>query len=973
MGWLLFALLVLLLYVIFKPKNNSGSSTSIIDQQLVDRNREWAEYIAGYRATARNKSEKALVDRMLADMASKGLPVPPDVATDHAFAKQTGNDQPINVAAAETYFAENQSVTVDEDAPKIRQQPNQPPVNVQLDNASLLLYFGAFLFVASVGLFVAFSGVNGGLRTFAVLLVSLVMYAGGIGLHNNKPKLKQAGLAFVGIGMASAPFVGLAAYTYLFAQSNGTAVWFATSVLCLAMYAHALIVLRKPLLSYMLIFTFLSLFESGISIADAPVYAFGWGMAFVGILLSVLARWRGFWPEMQESTRVSAQVFLPIALAASTVMAAQEGIGQLGVSLLLAAAFYGLQTLSSKSTEQELNAVVAQVTTLFGAGTSAYALTNSWIVVSWVLVIFSLVQAAMILLYSKDTNLWHNFGSVLMATRLVGLFLAWQSPVALLAVAVSLPLMSGVVWLAQRRADAYVVSMLSVLLLPVIIGQGVMVNAPLGATSQALWVLGALLVQLAAFFWYRTKVDDTWKEVARYTYVISIAIAIICGLFAGPLVTLIICLAAALSVIVMAEYDHLPDWPVLAGALLIVPIFSAIGDEKLVLLTMVVALAGNIGLALHYRTDLNRWLSTGLWLVLPLGLGTGALGSEWNELTYSWAYFAVVLVLVFSRAIARGVLLVSSKASLASYARSASMSYVVGYIGAAVVALGVSLSGEDSQMYTTVMLVLLAVITWLLSAVIEKRADILAFIPFLLQGALLSGLRPELGTDGMITYLLASTALAAASYFVFVNTKDARTEFVQGGALLTAAITPVSVLFVQDSLWPMPLGLLVASGLLYYRIRQTNQANREFAVAGAVAAIMWFMYIAGVESIQAYTHVIAAMLAGYAYWRHKRGENEQSDSYLMAMLATATVPLVLQALVSTSGGIYGWWLLLEQIGFMLLGMSIRKKIVTRWGLYVSLAAVLYQLRGLGWAALAVLAIFIIGLAVYRLQKIDNKD
>lgn len=58
---------------------------------------------------------------------------------------------------------------------------------------------------------------------------------------------------------------------------------------------------------------------------------------------------------------------------------------------------------------------------------------------------------------------------------------------------------------------------------------------------------------------------------------------------------------------------------------------------------------------------------------------------------------------------------------------------------------------------------------------------------------------------------------------------------------------------------------------------------------------------------------------------------------------------------------------------MLLGMTIRDSFVTRWGLYAAVAAVLFQLRGLGWAALAFLAIFIIGLALYRLQKADASD
>lgn len=132
------------------------------------------------------------------------------------------------------------------------------------------------------------------------------------------------------------------------------------------------------------------------------------------------------------------------------------------------------------------------------------------------------------------------------------------------------------------------------------------------------------------------------------------------------------------------------------------------------------------------------------------------------------------------------------------------------------------------------------------------------------------------------------------------------------------------------------------------------------------------MYFLGVKNAQAYTHTLVILFAAYAYWRNKRGEIKESDNYLMVMLATATIPLGLQALNDASGGLYGWWLIIEQIVFMLLGMGISKRFVTMWGLYVAVGAVLYQLRGLGWAALTVLAIFIIGLAMYKIQKYTDK-
>jgi hypothetical protein len=97
-----------------------------------------------------------------------------------------------------------------------------------------------------------------------------------------------------------------------------------------------------------------------------------------------------------------------------------------------------------------------------------------------------------------------------------------------------------------------------------------------------------------------------------------------------------------------------------------------------------------------------------------------------------------------------------------------------------------------------------------------------------------------------------------------------------------------------------------------------------------------------------------------------------SNQYLQAMLVTATIPLGLQVIAGNAGGLYGWWFLGEQIAIMLVGMVLRNRFVTRWGLYVAVGSVLFQLRALAWLSLTLLALFLIALAVYQLQKSDDK-
>jgi formate hydrogenlyase subunit 3/multisubunit Na+/H+ antiporter MnhD subunit len=92
---------------------------------------------------------------------------------------------------------------------------------------------------------------------------------------------------------------------------------------------------------------------------------------------------------------------------------------------------------------------------------------------------------------------------------------------------------------------------------------------------------------------------------------------------------------------------------------------------------------------------------------------------------------------------------------------------------------------------------------------------------------------------------------------------------------------------------------------------------------------------------------------------------------VIALFLVATVPMVLQALSGTSGGTYGLILIVQQIGFMVIGIAINQRFLLRAGLWVALGSVLYQLKGLGWAFLAIVAIILIGIAMYRLQRHDD--
>lgn len=952
--------------------------------ELSRRNQEWVDFIAGYGRVAQNAKEKALVVRMLDDIAQQGLGEPsvpletaakPWVMSEHA-AELASQGTAVATGTAATTAVANTAVQAGEVYEKGPDLVADHAKDIQLDNASLLLYFGAFLFVAAAGLFVAFGGADGVVRTFVTVLVTAVMYGSGIWLYRTKPRLKQAGQAFAGIGVVLAPLVGVAVYNYLFDQQYGMAVWMATSLLCLALYTHALFVFRSALVSYLLILTFVSLFESGVGVADMPIYYYGWGLAAAGLCLQLLHRFKRGFPELQDASSQGAAVLLPVAVAVSLLMVPSRGASQLGVSLLLAALYYGLDALRTRDNEQQLDAVVSQVTAMLGVAALTYGATESRFALGVSLVVVSLVQLLVAIFSKLEGKLWFNFGSVLLAMAVATVFVGIGYPTLLLMSTVYVVLVGAFFWARQRREDSYGLAALALMAALYIAGQ--VTYGPLDITEQTLLGFGGLLVLLGAYLSQKQRAASqvAWRQVALATYAIAAASVLVCSVFGLPLLSLVAALAVALTFLVLARYDGELAWVDAAGFILFVPLLRTADEPQAFLLSTGVVLLVLVALALRYRREALRWASTLVWLLVPVALGHAAVGGAWHAEAYAWAYVVTMIVLVISRVIARGTLYFSKKAPLVSYLQNASLSYVVGYSAAAVLAVCISTAATNSRLHTTLILGVLSLMTIIVAEYVEKRDEIIALLPVLGQGLLLSAIQPDRSLHALYLFLALSSALAILLYVAFSDLRRQASDGRPGlqsalvAAVATAFVSPASVLFgAEANVW-MAVGLLAAGLLLLFHIRAQQQGSKELAGGVIVLALWWLLYFAHVHELQAYVHVVVATLGLYAYLRYKRGETQQSDMYLWWMLGTATVPLALQALDSAKG-LYGWWFLFEQVAIMLLGMSIGKRFVTRWGLYAGVAAVLYQLRGQGYAALAVLAVFLIALAIYKLQKYND--
>jgi len=718
--------------------------------ELSRRNQEWVDFIAGYARVVHSAKEKALVRRMLDDIATQQLgrpSVPVEPAT-------PPDPLPQGVAVPEMPSMPLQAAAV----------AIKPKATVQLDNASLLLYFGAFLFVAAAGLFVAFGGANGVVRTCIVLLVSLALYGGGIWLHRNRPKLKQAGQAFAGIGIVLAPLVGSALYVYVFNRSQGMLVWFMTSLLCLVMYAHALLVFRTALIGYVLVFTLLSLFESGVGVVHAPLYYYGWCLAAVGIGLQLVSRLRGGMAIVQETSSRSAMVLLPVSIVVSAAMVPEQGATQLGVSLLLAAAFYGLEALGTKDSEQEASAVISQLAAVCGVAALVYGVSGRWYTTAVSLLTVNALQLAVMGFHKTGGKLWRNYASVLLAVSLASTLAAAPYHVLLLTDIAAALLIAAVIWMLQRREDAYGLAGLYWLALPYVAGQ--LTFGPLTAAGQTAAGFAAAVLLLAVYLAQSAQIRASlqWRTVAAGTYMIGMSAVLVTSLFAAPVVTLVAAVALAGTCMVLIKSDHNKDWADAAGVIMMVPLLHSWDSRGIFLLSTLVALSGLVVLSIRFRRENLRWASTLVWLLLPVSLGHAQVGGHWSPTVYAWAYLLAMVGLVISRAVARGVLYLSSTVPMSSYARNASLSYVFGYGASAVLACLISLASPDSRFHTTAILTITGITAYVLSRYIEKRSDILAFLPVIAQAVLLSAIHPAHHASAAVFYGLAGTVVAVLVY-----------------------------------------------------------------------------------------------------------------------------------------------------------------------------------------------------------------
>jgi hypothetical protein len=826
-----------------------------------------------------------------------------------------------------------------------------------LDSATILLYLGAFFLLASIGLYVGL-GSGEGIKPVLVAVISAVFYVGGLWLYNNSARLKPAGLTFAGIGMASLPMVGVATYYYALHQTYGPAVWLATSLFAVAMYVHAIRTLRSTLVSYLIVFSTLSLVLSGISsVGLAPLY-FIQGMGFAGLVFAFLARLLGKHDAIvAESYDRSAMFLVPFSVGMGALFAIRAGWLNTALSFALGATYYAYQALFADKNKEAYSAA-SQISAIGSVLSVVYAATHSSRSVAVVAGLLSVIYIGVWLGWAvkkpKDNLYRVCTKAILLVLPLASfVFVAahanifWLPTLLLLVVSI-------IVYATDRDEISGALFVLSVLLLPYfvgVLGRGDPLSAPvLGIVYVA---VAAAAVAVRSLLWKTMTSADV--SMYRTTLAAGIVVGAILQSSAGNGIQVAVSVVEVMLVFAAAFCESESfNWLAYGAILQLAWLVAFVDNARLMTAMVAFAAICNVVLALLKKLPLHTWLAICLGLAFPLLYGFGVSEPKW-----SGGYFCIVYLLLSTTILALRYLL-----------RKRTLSHEIiialqfGYAAALATAIVFSTSGGYGSMAISLFVagLILTAVSYIESSAVVIVLAFAAGYGSLLR--LLTGYELSLNASVGIFVAVSQSVywLLRASGLDTLRAKYSRiTQIVVAGA-----IPLVGVAYFDHSVFA--LSLAVFGAILAREVWQKSQGEREAALLVVYAALLWWLYGMGVREIQVYTQSTAAVVGLFAWWRRQRQDLPATiNNYLWTSVSIFTVPMVLQA-ISSGNTTYSYMILVEHILLILVSIAYKRATFAWWGIGVVVVSVLYQMRRLKYAALAFLGAFVISLAIYFLLK-----
>ena len=842
---------------------------------------------------------------------------------------------------------------------------------LKLDSASVLLYFGAFLLIAGVGLFVGLTDFDGMLKTFSVALVALAFYGGGLYLHPRNKRLQPAAIAFVAIGLIMLPLVGVAAYSYVFEES-GSQVWFATSVVSLGFYLLALYRIRQSFMGYLLVFMGLSMWLSIVSVVEVPLYGFAWAMIFLAMAYLVLARFGRTWKELHEPLNVSAAIFVPTAVVMSLLFGGESiPLTHQGITMGLGGLFYLLAyKLEPVTSNREVYYCLGYLLLPFAAATIVYGERNDLVLSALVLQVATLI-ALMLVMVAEKTLTKNLITSSSMFTAGLQTVAAvtcvymgeWQWATAVVAINL---VGHGAAVYRWRTLDHAALFVLNSLYLPVLVG----LYASLPAWPVE-WIVAWYVALGLAFMAVSRRVmaqNSAYRPLALAAYGTALASAWLLSLTATGWTPSVTSLIVAAAMYFSAYYERQATLVAIGCFGIVVAAFQTLSlHDNLSPITMTTTLCAvsvtyyALGWLQKQESYREIWAVCGLIAAYAgslVGLTINGVDAPyWEAITAVSLAGGLTAVEGYRRkekvAIYFGIAVLIAAFELLCYKLEFREYQWYWYLWAAYSLIMAHRETAQIAIYVTAGLTLVGSLVGLQQHdLFEAEQIVWVTMTWATTWYVAGRILCSSTTSGYLGRAWVYAGIAGyflAAIFAMMSGS--------GGGGPTAVAGAVS---------------LMAAGatLTYESYLLANRMGTYVSSAIVMAGLQWLIYVQGVHETQVYTHLWAGYFAALAYDAHLRKRLEDKKSLTVLALIVLTVPLAYQALLGDTS--YGFLLLAEGVGLVLLGLLMQYRLVTNWGLVVAVGSVLYQLREYQFFVLVLLGLGVIAMAVYLLAKRESK-
>ncbi|MCC3268184.1 hypothetical protein MUG94_13770 [Arthrobacter gengyunqii] len=244
-----------------------------------------------------------------------------------------------------------------------------------LRNINITLYAACLLLLAAASLFIGLA-IPETARFAGVTAVAGIFYAGGLAVHARIRRLRPAGVAFTGTGLALIPVVGLALNNFVL--RDGPLAWLATSIVGTAAFAYAAAKLDSRVVAYLsMTFLLSTALASGAALRSGIVWYF-LCTVLLATGISLLAIRRPSWlNNLYLDAFVRSHRFLvPATGAVAVVTAAELGGWQFSILFLSFAGYYAVVFLQSPRRERLMNSYGFRISATAGLAVLGYKLSD---------------------------------------------------------------------------------------------------------------------------------------------------------------------------------------------------------------------------------------------------------------------------------------------------------------------------------------------------------------------------------------------------------------------------------------------------------------------------------------------------------------------------------------------------------------------------------------------------------------------